>query len=348
MSLEEKELDIIINRIKSDLIPVPDELEDKINKWVVAKKHSKKKKRFRNFSIGAVAASILLVSFILSPTARTYAKDIPIVSMAVVWFEELLIEYKGIETAEKNNYKPFKPHSFSAGNYELEMDHLFLEDEQLFFTLLVKGGDIADSVYKEESGMLMMDNYPEINIESESFARNPNSVEGAGASMGIQRISGKYYIMAKYTLYIDPNTVHEFIKNDGNTLSFSVEIDGNKANVDIPLSNTKIQLGKHFVQNEKIELQNSEAPFTVQKLVVYPTRMELELTGGSQDAFLKMVSNIYLQDEKGNKYSLRVLQVNSDSYKLESLSTIYFDEKVKELTLNVGINKGVQLNITEE
>ncbi|UPG63408.1 hypothetical protein [Metabacillus endolithicus] len=49
MSLEEKELDIIINRIKSDLIPVPDELEDKINKWVVAKKHSKKKKDFGIF-----------------------------------------------------------------------------------------------------------------------------------------------------------------------------------------------------------------------------------------------------------------------------------------------------------
>ncbi|MFD2447004.1 hypothetical protein ACFSO7_23985 [Bacillus sp. CGMCC 1.16607] len=351
MSLEEKELDKIMSLVKMDLVPVPDELGDRINKWVVSKKQSKKKSRVRNYLIVVAAVSILLLSPIVSPTAMTHAKDIPILGNAISWMEQFLAEYKGIKTAEENGYKPFKPHTFSVGNYEVKIDHLFLEDERLFFTLLVKGKDVADRAYEEQPGMYRMTEHPKINIESNNFEINPDV--GAVATMGVRRISGEYYLLAKYKLYILPQTVQQFINNESKVLSFNVDIDGQrKANVEIPLSNSKIQLGKHYQQSGTINQMNKKEFFTIKKLVVYPTRMVLELSGGSEEEFLKMVSGKekpYLKDEHGNIYSLRMLQVNPNAYKLESLSTIYFEEKVKKLTLHVNSeDAGIPINITKE
>lgn len=353
MSQEEKELDKIMSSVKLDLIPVPDELEDRINKWVVSKKQFKKKSRFQNYLIVVVAASILLLSTILSPTAMTSAKDIPILGNAINWMEQFLAEYRGIKTAEVNGYKPFKPYTFSVGEFEIKMDHLLLEDEQLFFTLLVKGREVADRVYKEQSGTLGMRDYLNIQIESNSFGRNPDTVEGAGATMGVHRISGEYYLLAEYTLYIDPQSVQQFIYNESKVLSFNVDIEGQKkTNVEIPLTTSKIQLGKHYQQSGTIKQKNKKECFTVEKLDVYPTRMVLELSGGTEEEFLRMVSSNerpYLKDEHGNIYSLRMLQVNPHTYKLESLSTIYFEEKIKMLTLHVDSNNnGIPINITEE
>ncbi|MDZ5472181.1 hypothetical protein SM124_10515 [Bacillus sp. 31A1R] len=335
---EEKVIDEIMNRTKLDLVPVPDELENRINKWVQMKKRSKRSSKLK-YSLGAAAAGIVLAgTVLLSPTAMTYAKEIPLLGAALSWFEQL-DESKGVKTAEENGYKPANPYTFTVGEYEMEMDHLYLEDKELFFTLAVKGGRINDIVFKDKYGYnFKMGEYLEVAVESKDFKRDEESVAGGASTSGIQKISDEFYVMMKHTLYVDPVSVEEFLNNPRNALTFDVSVDGKTSSIEVPVAQSKIKLGKHLAQNVNIEIENQNS-FNVEKLSVYPTRMVLEITGGSEEAFLKMVSNEknspYLKDNNGNVYPLRLLQVNSNDYKLESRSTLYFDQEVKDLNLHV-------------
>jgi len=335
---EENAIDEIMNQTKLDLIPVPDELGNRINKWVQTKKRSKRSSKLK-YSFGAAAAGIILAgTVLLSPTAMSFAKEIPLLGAALSWFEQL-DESKGVKTAEENGYKPANPYAFTVGDYEMEMDHLYLEDKELFFTLAVKGGRINDIVYKDEYGYnFKRGEYLEVAVQSKDFKRNEESVEGGAATSGIQKISDEYYVMMKHTLYVDPISIEEFLNNPRNTLTFEVSVDGKTSSIEVPIEQSKIKLGKHFTQNVNLATE-SKISFNVENLSVYPTRMVLELTGGTEEAFLKMVSNEknspFLKDNNGNVYPLRLLQVNPNDYKLESRSTLYFDQEVKELNLHV-------------
>lgn len=291
MKIDDKDIDKLLENFSGEDIDIPKNLDGKLNEKL---SQIKPKKNHKLLKIASISIIILIGTYTLIPSFRSFANDV---------FKYIFGDI-GIENAVNNDYKNSNDQILKIGNYEIEVENIYVDDLRISFDAIIKENKTSDKKEEDEvSYSLFVDtntlekdyNTDDISITNkfEKTDEGDNKINVQIIGEGISKI-----------LFKDRNNIKLKLELSKNSIGVENEVIGSEY---INIENPNIVNKSKVIQINKL-IEKDNLKLSIDKLDISPTMMFLYSSGEIKD----------IGDIQG-LYDFKIVSSNNKVYK-ENLS----------------------------
>ncbi|KPV60431.1 hypothetical protein QJ48_05770 [Paenibacillus sp. A3] len=327
----------------------------------------RRRSRKARFTVAAACALAVVASVgatQVSPTFANMVKGLPGFSGVLGWLDEVR-GYDGVRNAHSYGYEPTEPVVKQFGDVTIGISDVYLTGDKLSYKTFIKSDEIKKNAIKRDNGYLDVDQRKITNYTISSYDFEEAIGQGSGGTIESVDATKEPTQVETSELSLTPQQVMDFINKNPKELRFRVsKVQPGQQNseflfeLSVPFDKSQWREDLIVPLRQQVEVAgDSDLPsFTLDQIKITPTNTHLDVkiqqganhylefrqTGDNENKLQP-----YLTDDKGNKYPLKVDNVQKmydslarpgdwDGNKMEFMSSPYFDPSVKRLTLHLN------------
>ena len=349
----------LIQKIKKDDYPIPDEFNAKIYKTIHGLKRNRLNLRYVAVA-GILVFATMFTTLNLFPSVAAYASNVPVLDMVVDW----LVIDKGIQNAKSNGYKNLGPIIVNKDEYTLELHDIYFDDTRIrLSSLLISNKTFEGKVKENEDYKTNKQNRvtSDIKIPSKEISYRISFDDFKGLPCrNYSQGSGSNGVFPKRVELeiIDKEELLDFLDSGAPNLVLTATIyeEGEKideiTDIKIPFKRTDILFSKDYTLNTIFSSEYGD--ISIRNLTISPTRMIINTKYTDKgDLFIIGFKEAYLRDDEGNIYVSEGNIVDEKSGNIREykfIPSIYFNKSPKKLYfcyegIKVGTKTGTTLKV---
>ncbi len=301
---EYESLDAYFKELDKSIIPVPDELTDRIEERI--NNISVKKRYLPGTLLSAAVLFMLAVSaFIIVPGAGTYAKTIPVLNDIIAFISG----DSGTKNARNHDYFSSASLTVTQDDYTLTFNSISIDEERMVFAGFIDG-----------KGMGIKRNIPGTQIRIDAKDLDPGNSSTSGEVHGSQ-------LKFKFEKKLKEGELQKFLQKRLSYVTLDIKVYRYKEaksyyteedianitdivwfkDIKIPYKDSEIGKSKVFSIGKTVymdgNLNTGLTSFTIDQIRISPTIMQLNFTIPDKEAgILKGFINPCLKDDSGNLF----------------------------------------------